>query len=58
MKLTDFPDRLLQISTKVFLRSELVYYLLVRIVGRRKSKVESIKFQDIIEKLMDDVKFC
>lgn len=56
-KLAGYPDRLLQLSTWVFLRCRLAYYIAVRLVGRMKSKVDSVKLADIEAQLLENIAF-
>lgn len=56
-KLKGYPDKLLQLSTGVFLFCKPAYYVAVRMVGRAKSKVSPIALKDIQADLLGDVAF-
>ena len=57
VKLKDYPDKLLHISTLVFLICRPAYYVAVRLVGRRKSKVLPVRLKDIQPKFLEDINF-
>ena len=57
VKLNGYPDKLLQLSTKVFLACKPAYFVAVRLVGRKKSKVQPVDFQELQQKLMQDIAF-
>lgn len=56
-KLRGYPDRLLQLSTAVFLMSPRAYHAAVRLMGRKKSKVRPTDLQTLLQALNDDVAF-
>ncbi len=56
-KLKGYPDRLLQISTGVFLICKPAYYLAVRLAGRLKSKVEPVTLEEILPELAEKIDF-
>lgn len=57
VKLKGYPDKLLRLSTGVFLCCKPAYYLAVRMVGTAKSKVEPIALAQIREQLLADIAF-
>lgn len=54
VKLKGYPDKLLSVSTAVFLHSRRGYYLAARLMGRAKSKVEPADLQDIRRQLPEE----
>ena len=46
-KLSSYPDRLVRISSRVFLVSRPLYRLAVQAAGRSRSRVETVHFRDI-----------
>jgi glycosyltransferase involved in cell wall biosynthesis len=56
-KLSGYPDWLLKISTIVFLCSRRAYHLAVRLVGTRKSKVQPVKIETVLETLVENPLF-
>jgi len=57
-KLWGYPDRLVCLSTAVFLCSKRTYHLAVRFVGGRKSKVQPVKLETVLEALADNPLYC
>lgn len=57
-KLAGYPDWLLRVSTLVFLCSKRAYHLAVRFVGGRKSKVQPVKVETVLEALADNPLYC
>ena len=53
-KLSGYPDRLLRISTTVFLCSRRAYHLAVRLVGSGKSKVQPVEIEALLEALVEN----
>lgn len=53
-KLSGYPDRLLNISTVVFLCSSRAYHLAVRLVGSGKSKVQPVNIETVLEALTEN----
>lgn len=56
-KLKGYPDRLLQVSTGVFLVCRPAYYLAVRLAGRLKSKVCPVALEEVLSSLREDIHF-
>lgn len=56
-KIRKFPDRLVQLSTVVFLCSSSLYRIVVRAVGKRKSKVEPASFAVLREGFAQQIDF-
>lgn len=56
-KLKGHPDWMVQISTLAFLCCKPAYHLAVRLLGRRKSKVEPARLAELLESLDEDIQF-
>ena len=50
-KLKGFPDTVLQASTRLYLCSPWLYWLAVRMVGRKKSEVASANLEEILQQI-------
>lgn len=57
-KLFGYPDWLVQVSTIVFLCSKRAYHLAVRFAGSRKSKVQPVKVEAVLEALTENPLYC
>lgn len=57
VKLKGYPDKLLRLSTFVFLHCRSAYYFAVRLTGRAKSKVAPVSLQDIQEQIPANADF-
>ena len=50
-QLKGFPDKMLQLSTQLYLCSPWLYWLAVRLVGRKKSEVASADLTEILQQI-------
>lgn len=56
-KLVGYPDLLLRTSTYAFLLFPPAYYFAVNLIGRKRSKVTTVRLEDIQVDLLDNIAF-